>query len=126
MFESAISTMGPELLLAGAALLGVLIGAALGDRFNSLSFRFGALVLIGAGVLSITYWQGGTAFGGLATTSPFASFAKTVSYFSAAIALLMADGFLKRSNTHRYEYPLLVMLASLGIGVTLSANDFMT
>lgn len=126
VFESMIATMGPEVLLAGAALLGVLIGATLGDRFNSLSFRFGALALLGAAGLSILYWEGGTAFGGLATTGPFANFAKTVSYFSAAIALLMADGFLKRANTHRYEYSLLVVLASLGIGVTLSANDLMT
>jgi len=37
--EAIIATIGPELLLAGAGLVGVLIGALLKDGFNSLSFK---------------------------------------------------------------------------------------
>ena len=44
--------------------LGVTIGAFLGDRFNGLSFKFGALVLFAAAVLAGYYWDGGRAFDG--------------------------------------------------------------
>ncbi len=124
--EAVIAAFAPELLLASAGLLGVLVGAVFKDRFNTISFRLGALVLIAAAGLSIVYWQGGRAFDGLIHTHAFASFAKTVSYTCGALALLMAEGFLKRHETQRYEFTLLVIFASLGMGVILSASDMMT
>ena len=124
--EAIFTTIGPEVLLAAAGLLGVTIGAFLGDRFNSLSFKFGALVLFGAAVLSGYYWEGGRAFDGLVETSSFANFAKVVSFVSGGVALLMAEGFLRRHETLRYEYPLLVIFAALGMGMILSSANFMT
>lgn len=128
MFEldAILTTIAPELLLAAAGLLGVTIGAFLGDRFNSLSFKFGALVLFAAAALSGYYWEGGRAFDGLVETTSFANFAKVVSFISGGIALLMAEGFLRRHETMRYEYSLLVIFASLGMGIILSSSNFMT
>ncbi len=124
--EAILTTIAPELLLAGAGLLGVTVGAFLGDRFNSLSFKFGALVLFAAAALSGYYWEGGRAFDGLVETSSFANFAKVVSFICGGIALLMAEGFLRRHETMRYEYSLLVIFAALGMGIILSSTNFMT
>ena len=124
--EAILNTVAPELLLAAAGLLGVTIGAFLGDRFNSISFKFGAVVLLIAAALAGNYWEGGRAFDGLVETTSFANFAKVVSFVSGAIALLMAEGFLKRHDTMRYEYPLLIIFAALGMGVILSSANFMT
>ncbi len=124
--ESILLTIAPELLLAGAGLFGVLVGAILGDRFNGISFKFGAIVLFAAAALAGYYWEGGRAFDGLVETSAFVNFAKVVSFASGGIALLMAEGFLKRHDTMRYEYTLLVIFASLGMGVILSSANFMT
>ena len=124
--EAILTTIAPELLLAAAGLLGVTVGAFLGDRFNGLSFKFGALVLFAAAFLSGYYWEGGRAFDGLVETSSFANFAKIVSFVSAGIALLMAEGFLRRHETMRYEYSLLVIFAALGMGIILSSSNFMT
>ena len=63
--EAILTTIAPELLLAAAGLLGVTIGALFGDRFNSLSFKAGALALFAAAGLAAFYWQGGRAFDGL-------------------------------------------------------------
>ncbi len=123
--EAIVATIGPELLLAGAGLVGVLIGAFLKDGFNALSFKFGAAALIGAAVLTGLNWDGGRAFDGLVETGPFVNFAKVVSYVSGAIALLMAEGFLRRHETGRYEYSLLVIFAALGMGMILSASNVM-
>lgn len=124
--ETILTAIAPEVLLAAAGLLGVTIGAFLGDRFNSLSFKFGALVLFAAAALAGYYWEGGRAFDGLVETSSYANFAKVVSFASGGIALLMAEGFLRRHETLRYEYSLLVIFAALGMGMILSSADFMT
>lgn len=124
--ETILTAIAPEVLLAAAGLLGVTIGAFLGDRFNSLSFKFGAIVLFAAAVLSGYYWDGGRAFDGLVETSSYANFAKVVSFVSGGIALLMAEGFLRRHETLRYEYSLLVIFAALGMGIILSSANFMT
>ncbi|MEP1143442.1 MAG: NADH-quinone oxidoreductase subunit N [Henriciella sp.] len=124
--EAILSTIAPELLLAAAGLLGVTLGALFGDRFNGISFKLGALVLFLAAALAGVYWDGGRAFDGLVETTSFANFAKAVSFGCAGVALLMAEGFLRRHDTMRYEYALLIIFASLGMGIILSSANFMT
>lgn len=121
-----IYAIGPELWLAAAGLVGVLAGAVLKEGFNVVSFKFGALVLFGAAVLSLVYYEGGEAFGGLVQTNTFVNFAKFVAFVIGGFALLMSEGFLKRHETIRYEYSLLTIFAALGMGMTLSAANLMT
>jgi len=124
--EAILTTIAPELLLAAVGLMGVTIGALFGDRFNSLSFKTGAIALFAAAGLAAFYWEGGRAFDGLVETSSFSNFAKVVSFVSGGIALLMAEGFLRRHDTMRYEYSLLIIFAALGMGIILSSANFMT
>ena len=123
--EAALS-IGPELLLAGAGLAFVLVGALVGDRFNGLSFRVGALVLLGAAAIAALNFEGGASFNGLAVTNGFVNFAKVVGFTMAGIVLWISTGTLKRAETIRYEYAILVLFAALGMGLTLSAADLMT
>ncbi len=125
-FTSIILTLGPELWLAGAGLLGVLLGALMKDNFNGVSFKFGALVLFGAAASVIVFYEGGEAFNGLARTNPYVNFAKFVSFAIAGVTLIISEGFLRRHQTIRYEYVLLMIFACLGMGVILSAADLMT
>ncbi len=124
-YEAVFVAMAPELLLAGAGLVGVLIGALIKDGFNGLSFKYGAVVLFAAAALTGYYWDGGRAFDGLVETGPFVNFAKIVAFVSGGIALLMAEGFLRRHETDRYEYGLLIIFAALGMGTILSAANVM-
>ncbi|WP_084396075.1 NADH-quinone oxidoreductase subunit N [Henriciella aquimarina] len=125
-FEAIIAAVGPELLLAVAGLVGVLLGAIMRDQFNAISFKFGAVALAAAAAVVLLNWSGGEAFNGLVSTSPFVNFAKVVSFGAGALTLLMGENFLKRHETMRYEYSLLVIFASMGIGVILSASNLMT
>ena len=128
MFElqTAYQSIGPELLLAAAGLVLTLIGAVLGDRFNALSFRLGALVLAGAAAIAVLRADGGVAFNGLVETGPFVNYAKAVGFGMAAVTLWISAGPLKRAETIRYEFAILVIFAALGMGLTLSAADIMT
>ena len=119
-------TLAPELWLAAAGLAGVLAGAVFGDRFNAAAFGLGALVLFGAAGLALFNYQGGDAFDGLVRTYPFVNFAKALSFAFAGVAMLMGEGFMRRHETIRYEYSLLVIFAALGMGMILSAADLMT
>jgi len=121
-----VETAAPELLLALMGLIGVLVGAVFKDGFNSAAFKLGALTLFAAAALSIVYRDGGAAFNGLMLSGTFVNYAKAVAYICGGVALLMAEGFLSRDGTIRYEYALLTVFASLGMGVILSANDLMT
>jgi len=123
---SILMTVAPELWLALAGLIGVLLGAAFGERFNSLSFKYGALSLFAAAALAALHFGGGEAFGGLVRTNTFVNFAKVITFVLAGVALVISEGFLKRHETIRYEYSLLIIFASLGMGITLSAADLMT
>lgn len=124
--EALMTAIAPEMLLAAAGLIGVTVGAFMGDRFNGLSFKFGAIILFASAALAGYHWEGGRAFDGLVETSSYVNFAKMVSFIAGGIALLMAEGFLRRHDTLRYEYSLLVIFAALGMGVILSSSNFMT
>ncbi|WP_084418802.1 NADH-quinone oxidoreductase subunit NuoN [Henriciella litoralis] len=124
--EAMIAAIGPEMLLALAGLVGVLLGAVFGKKFNALSFKLGAATLVVAAAIVLLNWSGGEAFNGLVSTSPFVNFAKIVSFLAGAVTLLMGENFLARHGTIRYEYPLLVVFASLGMGIILSASNLMT
>ena len=128
MFDmtSMLIAIGPEVWLAIAGLFGVCVGAIWKEKFNSGSFKFGAAVLLVAAAFALISYEGGTAFGGLVETNPFVNFAKFVSYVIGAFALIMSEGFLSRHQTIRYEYALLTIFASVGMGIILSAADLMT
>jgi NADH-quinone oxidoreductase subunit N len=109
---------------SGCALL---LGAIGGDHISGmLRLPFGRALGAAAAFAIISFQPGDGAFGGLYRITPFVIFAKAATYILGAIALFMSGGFLKSASMERYEYSLLVMFASLGAGVMLSANDLMT
>ena len=55
----------------------------------------------------------------------FARFAKVTILLSAAAVLVMSEGYMKRRGLLRFEYPLLVALAAVGMMIMVSAGDLM-
>lgn len=125
-WDEIFAAATPELYLAFAGLIAVVLGAVLRERFATVSIKAGALILLGACALSLFNIEGGVAFNGLWETDRFTNLAKAVCYFCAGVALLIAEPYLVKERLIRYEYALLVIFASLGMGITLSANDLMT
>lgn len=135
-FLADITNAAPEAILAGFGLVALLIGAIGGDRISGLLRLLSVVALAAAAAMAaIQFGRGETisAFAsdplvpdGLYKATMFTLFAKVVTYGMAAAALLMSGGALKSSQMERYEYPLLVVFASLGAGMMLSANDLMT
>ena len=65
------------------------------------------------------------AFGGLFIDDGFARFAKVMLLLAAAVVLLMSEGYMARRNILKFEYPLLIVLAAVGMMVMVSAGDLM-
>lgn len=116
----------PEIFLAIASLALLVIGVSLGDRRTRLIAWASVASLVVAIVLAISDSANGTAFHGLFIADDFARFAKVLSLGAAALAIVMSLDYAEREGMARFELPLLMLLASLGMALMISANDLIS
>jgi NADH-quinone oxidoreductase subunit N len=114
----------PEILLAIGALALVLFGALRGDRSPGL-VQAGALALLAFTLGLVLTASGETqhAFYGSYITDAFARFMKVLVLIGSIVTLVMANDYFTRMRMVRFEYPLLIVLATIGMLVMISAND---
>jgi|APTNR8051073442_1049403.scaffolds.fasta_scaffold09666_3 NADH-quinone oxidoreductase subunit N len=124
----------PEIFLALAAMALLMLGVFQreGDadgsaRLSRLTIRLGALALLLTLLLVVTIAARGPilSFGGMFIVDPFAIFFKILVLLSAALILIVSQDYLERHAIARFEYPVLVMLATCGMMMMISANDFL-
>jgi len=117
----------PELVLAGATLALLMLGVFRGDgAIRSLSV-LAVLALVVTGVVLSSIGGGRTVtFSGQFVIDGFAVFMKWLVLIGSALAILMSLGFNEREGMARAEYPVLVMFATLGMFLMVSANDLIS
>ncbi len=119
----------PELVLSIGALA-LMMAAAWGGQPAARAISWAAVaVLAGAGIALIgPASSGGEAFYGLYRADAFAAFAKVLIYGAAAVAIIMAPRFFERTSGDnlRPEYPVLILLSAVGMGMMVSAGDLLT
>ncbi|TPG22659.1 NADH-quinone oxidoreductase subunit NuoN [Sphingomonas koreensis] len=119
----------PEDVLSIASLALMLVSAWGGQRSTRAVSWCSVAVLIGAGIALIgPASSGGVAFAGLYRADAFAAFAKVLIYIAAAVAIIMAPGFFQRTSGDdlRPEYPVLILLSAVGMGIMVSAGDLLS
>jgi NADH-quinone oxidoreductase subunit N len=120
-----LQTLLPEFLLGigGMALLvyGVLSKA---DAFTACSI--GAIVVFIVTAFCVATGPQAVLFGGLFQTSGFTRYADLLVLLGAAAALILSLDYSRREDIARFEFPVLVMFAVLGMLVMVSAGDLMT
>ena len=129
MSSADISTVLPELLLAIYAMAALLFGV-----YTRKDGAGPLLTWVTAGVLALLgLWIGfggngetETAFNGAFINDGFARFAKVVILLSGAIVLAMSQDYLTRRAMLRFEYPILIALATVGMMMMVSAGDLMS
>lgn len=115
----------PELVLACSALV-ILVAGVLPKQDTSFGATMAVIgALIVTGILVLVQAEG-TAFGGQYVADPFGQFMKVLSLLGAAGALLLAIDYNEKERLARFEYPILALLATLGMMVMISANDLMS
>jgi NADH-quinone oxidoreductase subunit N len=117
----------PEIILAAAAMALLIFGVLRGERSARLVSWLAVLVLIL--VLVVAQMSGGErriGFYGMFVTDAFALFMKALVLIGSAAAILMAIRYNEEEGIARFEFPVLVLLATTGMMVMISANDLIT
>ena len=114
----------PEIVMGAGALLLVLLGAVSGEKSYGLVRGLTLLVLVVAGVLVVS--GGGQtveAFGGSFISDRFSQFMKLATLIGSAAALLLSDAYLASTKRRAFEFPLLVLISTIGMMLMISAHD---
>ena len=128
-YASQLAMTLPEVVLALGALALMLVAAWGGPSSTRAVSWTAAAVLVGACLALIgPATTGGAAFDGMFRADPFSGYAKVVIYIAAAISILLAPGFFQRTagDDLRPEYPVLILLSAIGMGIMVSAGDLLT
>ncbi len=117
----------PEITLGIGVLTLLLIGSFRGDRSAGLLTWLGVALYALAALWLVDDAATSTAFDGLYIADNFSAFLKVIVYASAAAASLLAlPYFARNGGGTRFEYPVLIMLSALGLGMMVSANDLLS
>ncbi|HEX7854088.1 MAG TPA: NADH-quinone oxidoreductase subunit NuoN [Sphingobium sp.] len=117
----------PELVLIAFALVLLVVTAYVGDRANHAVSWLSVLGLAIAGVsLACPGVLAGNVMGGLFRADAFSAYAKVLIYVAAAASIVIAPRFFNRDGAARAEYPVLILLACIGMSIMVSAGDLLT
>ncbi|MEQ8825626.1 MAG: NADH-quinone oxidoreductase subunit NuoN [Filomicrobium sp.] len=116
----------PEILLAIAAMLFLMVGA-----FNDDNEKTGAFVgwlsiaaMVAAGALIIMQpADTKTLFNDAFVVDQFARFMKLLILGGAAVAMLLSFDYLTNKGLMKFEYPILMLLSCVGMMMMVSAGD---
>ena len=129
MFEtSMIAPALPEIVLACSVMGLMMVGVFSPDKqaLSRVSF-LAVLVLLVIGVLVVaTGSETRLALHDLFVVDSFALFMKVLVIIAAVLALVMSDGYIRREGMARFEYPILLCFATLGMLMMISAHDLIS
>ena len=121
-----LGPIGPEIVLAGAAIV-VLLGAAFNSRIgHSVWLAVSLLGVAAAAVVSIGLWDWTSDFtvlAGMVATDRFAVVARLFLLGIAAMGLVYGYHYFQRSGEARAEFYPLVLLATAGMTLIAAAAD---
>ncbi|QBX37962.1 NADH-quinone oxidoreductase subunit NuoN [Brevundimonas sp. S30B] len=123
--SQALHLAASEITLAVGALVLLMVGAFSGEKSARLISGASILLLIAAAVIAAT-GPLGAAFNGAFVADPLAVFAKVVIFLSAAVAIVLGDGWMHRERIAKFEYPILIVLASVGMSMMASSGDLIS
>ena len=123
----ALAPALPELILAIGAMVLLMYGAFRGIETARMVTWFAVALL----AIAFLFLLGAPAartltFGGLFVVDSFANFAKGLVLFGAGMSVAMSLGYLEREGLRRFEFPVLMVLATLGMMMMVSANDLIS
>jgi NADH-quinone oxidoreductase subunit N len=113
----------PELIIVIGALALLMIGVFSSGGAYRMINGLAIAILIAAGAWMLFNPGNGEAFGGAFLVDPFARFMKILALIGSAAALLMSGVLAKELNFDKFEFPVLVLLCTLGMMLMISANS---
>jgi NADH-quinone oxidoreductase subunit N len=118
-----LSVALPELTLAVGAMALLLIGVSTRKEQANLILWAAVLILALAGFWVLRESGTTTLFGDSFIVDPFARVMKLLTLTGAAVALIMSVDYWRGAGRLKFEFPVLVLLATTGMLMMISAND---
>jgi len=116
----------PEIILACVAMLLLMLGVFRGNNSTRMVSWLAVMTMAVAGYFVIVGPSGGLkTFSDLFIVDQFAVYMKILVLTGSALAIVMSFGYIRTEGMERFEFPVLIMLATLGMLMMISANDLM-
>src|SRR5919107_1647395 len=114
----------PEILLAAGALILVLYGAIRGERSGE-GMNIIALALLAVAFVAVLMLPSERVetMGGSFVVDGFAKFMKALTLLASAGGIILSLDYMRREGIYRFEYPILIVLSTIGMMMVISAND---
>ncbi|MCZ7675931.1 MAG: NADH-quinone oxidoreductase subunit NuoN [Roseovarius sp.] len=126
--QADLNVILPEIVISVYAMAALILTVFSGrDRMaGMLTWLTAALMTLMAVWIGMTGEGTRTAFGGMFIDDGFARFGKVTLLLAAAAVMVMGQDYMSRRRILRFEYPLLIALAAVGMMMMVSAGDLMS
>ena len=123
-FSSDLGLAYPELILAIGALV-LLVSGAFAPKASRFVGWAGVAVLLGAAVQAAT-GPLGRGFAGGIIADEASAFAQVAIFVASAVAIPLGQRWFERRGVDNFEFPVLILLAALGMGMMVAAGDLIS
>lgn len=123
---SSLALTLPELALAVGAMVLLMIGVFSGERANTTVIGLAVALFLAVIAWILVFPSEGEAFGGAFISDGFARFMKLLTLASSVVTLVMSVGFARAERFDKFEYPVLIILSTVGMMLMVSANNMLT
>ena len=113
----------PELILSIGAMALLMLGVFARRERGELILWLAVLLLVVAGLFVATSFGTAMLFGDSFIVDPFARMLKLLTLTGAAAALIMSLDYWRERGGVKFEFAVLVLLATTGMMMMISAND---
>ena len=125
MLDGVLGLAAPEILLSVAAMALLLVGAIGGPKASpAVAGLAGVTLLVAAYMAAVG--PHGTAFAGGFVADNASAFSRAAIYAMSAVGVLLGDRWLAARNDAKFEFPILVMLAAVGMGMMVASGDLIS
>ncbi|MBB5515709.1 NADH-quinone oxidoreductase subunit N [Rubricella aquisinus] len=127
MISADLNIILPELVLAIFAMAALMWGVFMGKDRQAEPLLFATSVVFVLTAAWVATLPGGerVAFNGAFIDDGFGRFAKVLLLLAAASMLLLSREYLKKFELMKFEFPVLITLAVIGMMMMVSAGDLM-
>jgi NADH-quinone oxidoreductase subunit N len=115
----------PELVMAVGAMVLLMIGVFAGDEPVGTVTVGAVILIVVAAALLLFAPVYGTTFEGAFILDPFARFMKILTLIGSGFAIVMTTAYARAARFERFEYPVLVVLATVGMMIMISAGSML-
>ncbi len=118
----------PEIFLALAAMALLVLGAFQHGKHvaREISWLSVVVLIVAIGLVLGSGIERKVGLYGLFVADGFGVFMKVLVLIGSALAIILAMRFNEREGIARFEYPVLILLATTGMMVMISANDLLS